>query len=169
MRSAIVACRRTIWCHGMIKAKALPAEVHGIVFNCSRNWRLHPYLYPVPKQKGIVTLDNLRPLGLYKIFPTTSAHAHRRGVGTVTAILQLLNLIEDGIETMGHKRDFDSIPHSLVLVTPLHAGFIYVAEQCGHCAVAARVKCGPHNFPSEPLSFAVAHEAVTAPSFHQER
>ena len=108
--------------------KSWPAATHQLVFSCLRslwrhrsvpNWWLHSYLHPIPK-KGAATLDNLRPLGLYEITRKLLAaiiikrayriweklqllhphqHAYHRGMGTGTAILRLLNLIEDDTST----------------------------------------------------------------------
>ena len=107
---------------------ALPSRTHQLVFSCLRslwrhrsvpNWWLNSYLHPIPK-KGAATLDNLRPLGLYEITRKLLAaiiikrayriweklqllhphqHAYHRGMGTGTAILRLLNLIEDDTST----------------------------------------------------------------------
>ena len=108
--------------------KSWPDATHQLVFSCLRslwrhrsvsNWWLHSYLHPIPK-KGAATLDNLRPLGQYEITRKLLAaiiikrayriweqlkllhphqHAYRRGMGTGTAILRLLNLIEDSTES----------------------------------------------------------------------
>ena len=62
--------------------------------------------------------------------PQPSPHAYRRGMGTGTAILRLLNLVEDSTETNSAllvtawdiKRAFDSIPHPFIRLALLRLG-----------------------------------------------
>ena len=196
--------------------KSWPDAMHELVFSClaalweqraTPNWWLHSYLHPIPK-KGAATLENLRPLGLYEITRKLLAaiiikrayrvweklallhphqHAYRRGMGTGTAILRLLNNIEDSTETTQPllitawdiKRAFDSIPHPFIRLALLRLGisdltanwFLYLLQ---HNIVTVQ---SPYvltrqqtTFNADPAVFNDdVHTSATAASFHQER
>ena len=126
--------------------KAWPDAIHNQVLNwineiwCSRDvpsWWLLAHLKPIPKT-GEISLDNIRPLGLYEISRkiltaivikriymawerleclNPNQHAFRRGKSTTQAILRVLNISEDTAEhgtplwqiLWDFRRAFDSI------------------------------------------------------------
>ena len=196
--------------------KAWPPETHSSVFDCLAsiwshrhvpNWWLHSYLHPIPK-KGAATLENLRPLGLYEILRKILAaiiikrayrqweclhllhphqHAYRRGMGTGTAILRLLNIIEEASETgqpllvtaWDIRRAFDSIPHPFIHLALARLGippdvadwFLHlltrniVTVQSPH---AQQQACIPPT--TDPAAFIDnPHCSDTTASFHQQQ
>ena len=139
--------------------KAWPAEIHSHVLRwineiwISRSapqwWHLG-HLRPIPKT-GEMTLDNLRPLGLYEIsrkiltailirriynlweaheLLDDNQHAFRRRRSTAQAILRLLNPVEDAVERgvplrliqWDLRRAFDSVSYNFIRMALLRLG-----------------------------------------------
>ena len=196
--------------------KSWPLATHELAFACmctiwqhrsTPHWWLHSLLHPIPK-KGAPTLDNLRPLGLYEITRKILAaviikrayrtwehlqllhphqHAYRRGMGTGTAILRLLNLVEDSTESGAPllvtawdiKRAFDSIPHPFIRLALLRLGmdedvtdwFLQLLSRNIVTVQSPHVQNGAMPaFPANPILFVDSpHSSSTAASFHQER